>query len=155
MRQGGAIRRMTTFLGIDPGASGAYAIHSAAGWVVEDLPETEEGAFDAAAFHAALLAAGPLTAALERPLPFMLTNADSVLKLGQSYGALLACLQITPGVTIHTPTARSWKAAMKLTAEKGVSVTRARAVLGIGDKMRLRHDKAEAVLLAEWVKQAV
>jgi Holliday junction resolvasome RuvABC endonuclease subunit len=65
-------------------------------WTVEDLPTTEERAFDAAAFHAVLLAASPLTAALERPLPFTMNNANSGLKLGQSYGALLVCLQVTP-----------------------------------------------------------
>lgn len=42
---------------------------------------------------------------------------------------------------------------MKLSAEKAVSVLRAREVLGLGEKMRLRHDKANAVMLAEWVRR--
>ncbi|KWF99082.1 hypothetical protein [Burkholderia cepacia] len=141
---------MASFLGIDPGANGAYALHSPDGWIVEDLPHTEEGAFDAAALYHRLLTAGPLVVALERPLPFTISNADSMLKLGQSYGALLACVSILPDSRVLTPTARSWKAAMGLTSEKGVSVARAREVLEFGPKQRLRHDKAEAVLLAVW-----
>jgi hypothetical protein len=140
---------MTTYIGIDPGAKGAYAINTEGQWTVADLPQQEDGSFDAKAFYTVLAAIpGPLVAVLERPLPFTLNNADSVMKLGRSYGALLACLQILPDAEIRTPTARAWKAGMGLTAEKGVSVARARAVLGLGEKNRLRHDKAEAVLLA-------
>jgi uncharacterized protein with beta-barrel porin domain len=144
----------TTYIGIDPGANGAFAINEGGTWQVHDLPKREDGSFDAAAFHATLTAIpGPLTAALERPLPFTVTNADSIMKLGQSYGALLACLQCVPNAIVRTPTARAWKAGMDLTSEKGLSVARAREVLGFRPNQRLRHDKAEAVLLAEWCRQ--
>ncbi|MEX3926732.1 hypothetical protein AB4Y36_22245 [Paraburkholderia sp. BR10936] len=144
---------MTTFIGIDPGAHGAFAINTAGAWQVEDLPRRDDGSFDAAALHAVLAAIPrPLAAALERPLPFVVTNAGSILKLGQSYGALLACLQIVPNMTVRTPSARAWKAGMKLTSEKALSVARAREVLGFRENQRLRHDKAEEVMLAEWCR---
>lgn len=143
-------------IGIDPGANGAFAFYQeGAGFVViEDLPTNEDGLFDARMFFEMLHALpGPISAALERPLPFTMNNADSILKLGASYGALRALLATRDDLTLHTPTPRSWKAKLGLTSDKKESVLRAREALGADAPKRLRHDKAEAVMLTQWSRQ--
>ena len=141
------------FIGIDPGAHGAVAVVDDLGQVVllEDLPHGENGRVDAGELAAMLAGYAARSVALEQPLAFT-PNAYSMMALGCSFGMCLAALQCI-GVTPLTPVPRSWKAKLDLTSDKAESVARARA-LHADLPARLRHDKAEALLLAHYARGA-
>lgn len=147
------------YIGIDPGAHGALAAFNGVSWRVEDLPHGEDGLVDSVRLAELLVSCMPCAfglIAIERPLPFFVRNADSVMKLGQSYGAIVATARLVVeqhrGWELRTPTAKKWKHDAGLSSEKARSVEVARAELGLSERARLRHDKAEAVLLACWAR---
>ena len=141
------------FVGIDPGAHGAVAVVDDLGRValLEDLPHGANGRVDAGALAAMLAGFAARSVALEQPVAFT-PNAYSMMALGCSFGMCLAALQCI-GVDPLTPVPRSWKAKLSLTADKAESVARARALHG-DLPARLRHDKAEALLLAHYARAA-
>lgn len=139
------------FIGIDPGAHGAVAVVDQAGSVLllEDLPHGEDGRVNAAALACMLAGYDAPAVALESPIAFT-PNAYSMMALGCSFGMCLATLQCI-GVDPLLPVPRSWKARLQLTSDKMESVARARALHPDLPK-RLRHDKAEALLLAQYAR---
>lgn len=143
--------KLEHFIGIDPGAHGAVAVVNSAGSVVllEDLPHDPTGRVNAGALASMLASFDAATVALEQPLAFT-PNAYSMMALGCSFGLCLGSLQCI-GLDPLTPVPRSWKAKLSLTSDKAESVARARA-LHEGLPARLRHDKAEALLLAEYAR---
>lgn len=140
------------YLGIDPGKTGAIAAITADREVLllADLPLTGDGeTLDALKLLALLqpLEAYTCHLAIEKPLCYGLT-VWSGLSLGISYGICLA-IGSTACSSVLQASARSWKNSMGLTSDKKESVIRAQASFE-GLPKRLRHDKAEALLLAEY-----
>lgn len=137
------------YLGLDPGKSGAYAVISGSREVLmlEDLPLVDDR-IDYLAMCAALAPYHLTAAALEQPIPYAV-NAYSAMSLGATWGLCLAAvLQVAPD-RLLLPTASSWKRHSGLTADKALSVATAREKFE-GLPKRLRHDKAEALLLADY-----
>lgn len=137
------------YLGLDPGKTGAVAIISRdlEVLVLEDLPIVDDRIDYLALYH--LVAARHITAAaLEQPLSYGM-NAYTCLSIGTTWGLCLgAVLQANPA-RLLTPTASSWKKHSGLTADKAMSKATAQALF-TGLPKRLRHDKAEALLLAHY-----
>jgi hypothetical protein len=138
---------MTTsiYLGIDPGKTGAIAAITADREVLllADLPLTDDGeTLDAKRLLDLLQPLEAYTRHLVIEKPWQ------GLSICVSYGICLAVGQM--GCTsVLQATARSWKASRCLSSNKNESVARARASFE-GLPKRLRHDKAEALLLAEY-----
>lgn len=141
------------YIGIDPGAKGAVAAITRGGEVLllSDLPFCTDRQLDCLAFQRLLatLPAIQSVAVLERAECYGVP-AYSALKLGAVYGALRALLYAS-GAEVCTPTASSWKRACGLTWDKSYSVIVARGLFQSLPRV-LRHDKAEALLLADYAR---
>jgi Holliday junction resolvasome RuvABC endonuclease subunit len=139
------------FVGIDPGSDGAVAVIDSECNVllIADLEKDENtGATDAFALKSALaLFAGRIAGfCIEQPTAFV-KNSHAMLRLGMSFGVCCAIGQTSAPALIIYPTPRRWKSAMGLSADKDESTSLAfDAFMGL--PKRMRHDKAEALLLA-------
>ncbi len=150
-----AIRCMSTTLitiGIDPGAKGAVAVvRGREVLLLQDLPAPE----DSAALLEMLRPYAGAVGCIEHPVAFSM-NAYTAVRLGASYGAARAVLSAVGCVSVGEPTPSAWKRRMGLAggaAGKGKSVEMARVLFDALPK-RLRHDKAEALLLAAYAGRA-
>ncbi len=152
----------------DPGTSGAIAVVcSRQGFYdVADLPTCSNGSGDAArvrqqidpeALRALLrswsiqymFAREDVLGVIERLQPFGKASPVTLMSMGYSAGIIEGTLR--PFVSrIVKPLPREWKRVFGLAAEKSDSVECARRLYGDALPKRLRHDKAEAVLLARW-----
>lgn len=145
------------FCGIDPGLSGAIAIILANLTVLllEDMPTVQVSGssivktqVDAKALFLITSAQGILTAAaVERMILFPKLSKTSALSLGDSSACARAAIDITGCNLVLQPTASQWKKALGVNAEKASSIALARRLFADLPR-RLRHDKAEALLLA-------
>lgn len=171
-------------LGIDPGVNGAFAFLDATvgddgvlTWTkaraICDMPNTHslDGARrpNVTAINRILEAARPDHIVLERvhAMPFSRTlpsrDRDPVTEwsLAQGYGMVLACcLMSVPEERLHLPTPSAWKRKLGVTSDKGTSVRLARSlnITGTGGALEAgtaQHDRAEAILLADFFRVAV
>jgi hypothetical protein len=148
------MQNSTFFIGIDPGRGGAMAILTDAGHLafLDNLPLNAEGWLDLpkarSRIHQALPAGHRLLGAVERPLGFT-PNITAMMKLALSFGQAQALLQLVCE-QVFTPTAKEWKTLAGLTREKADSVSLARKRISGLPTKALRHDKAEALLLADF-----
>ena len=145
----------TTFIGIDPGLSGAVAVLDQQGVLVlvEDLPTCRQGGFIKRRVDPTQLRAIVAPYAQDSLVALELVGArtgQGALS-GASLASSMACCE---GVLVGLGAERVlrlppmiWKAGMGLVGRgKGGSVDRAKALTG----RTLRHDQAEAVLLARF-----
>lgn len=143
----------TTFIGLDPGAHGAVALIDAAGGLLAllDVPTDAHGMLDAHRLSIELKEriAGPSLAVLEEPT-LQAPSKRTIAKQFAGYGAALAVLlSVCSDVVVVKPDA--WKAHLSLTSDKSESKDRARTLYPSLPKV-LRHDKAEALLLAVYAR---
>lgn len=162
----------------DPGTSGAIAaVCSRRGFLqVLDLPTCDNGSGEAARVRQQIdpeelreivrdwstiygWAREDVVGVIERLQPFtrpqtqqapkFQASAVTLMSMGYSAGIIEGTLR--PFVSrIVKPLPREWKRVFGLAAEKAGSVECARRLYGDALPKRLRHDKAEAVLLARW-----
>jgi hypothetical protein len=145
----------------DPGGSGALAIvrrRDCHVLLVCNLTFRDKLELDAPALRATIKAAlqdvppGPCTYVIERPVaapmkPGFGMTAYSAMMLGACYGALQAVLSEFATPAKWQPSSRGWKRQMGLSSSKRESVVRAKQLF-VGLPNVLRHDRAEALLLA-------
>ena len=156
------------FLGIDPGLSGALAVLSDAGRLVDvvTMPTEPHGksrrvsgrelrAFldsIAAATEGASIALCMLELVASRPGQ----GAPSVFTFGRAFGTVEGVLSAL-AVPIDYATPQTWKRAFGLTSDKGESIRKAcdlvPGLAGWPRKQGPTHDQAEAVLLAEFARR--
>lgn len=160
---------MTTFVGIDPGLTGAWAAIDSAGKVVriDDIPTMASGGKGAkvqrqvnpaalAADLRSLMSDGDaVMVALERTSAMPGQGVSSMFSMGDSYGAIRAAVAIKSLPCEHV-SPQSWKRAMGLDSDK--ERCRAKAIQLFPDAAELLarkkdHNRAEALLLAEWLRR--
>jgi crossover junction endodeoxyribonuclease RuvC len=152
---------LTTFIGVDPGLSGAIAILHDGGYVVYDIPtmakgsgtvKTEINARGMADIFKKGVVSSPI-AALERVNAMPGQGVASVFSLGDSFGvcrAVLACQSI-PTIYI-TPT--EWKKHYKLTSDKEEARSMAIKLFPHAELHLKKHiDRAEALLIANYIRE--
>lgn len=152
----------------DPGTSGAIAaVCSRRGLLeVADLPTCSNGSGDAArvrqqidpeALRALLrdwsnrhaFALEAVAGVIERLQPFGKASPVTLMSMGYSAGIIEGVMTPFVGALVK-PLPREWKKVFGLDATKADSVECARRLYGDALPKRLRHDKAEAVLLARY-----
>lgn len=139
------------YIGIDPGRSGAMAVLRGIDvLLLTDLPTTPEGWLDVPraldCLREVLPAKALVFGAVEQPAAFT-PNAGALMTLAISFGQTHALLQQICG-RLFTPTPRVWKTQAGLTGDKADSNALVSTLFPQLDMRRLRHDKAEALLLA-------
>jgi crossover junction endodeoxyribonuclease RuvC len=152
---------LTTFIGVDPGLSGAIAILHDGGYAVYDIPtmskgsgtvKTEINARGMADIFRKQVNSSPI-AALERVNAMPGQGVASVFSLGDSFGvcrAVLACQSI-PTIYI-TPT--EWKKHYKLTSDKEEARAMAIKLFPHAELHLKKHiDRAEALLIANYIRE--
>lgn len=155
-------------IAVDPGLSGAVACLCETRGLLElaDLPVCENGAgekstvrrqIDGHAFRAMLkdwsarhqFALHSVFGVIERMQPFGKGGPVTMMSIGYSAGLVEGVLSEFATV-IEKPAAKLWKQRFGLTNDKSKSAVAARMLFGDRLPKRLRHDKAEAALLARW-----
>lgn len=153
---------------VDPGLSGAVACVCSQRGLLElaDLPVCANGAGAKATVKRqvdgrALLemigewsarhdfARDEVVGVIERIVPFGKANPSALLSMGYSAGMVEGVLAQFVR-RIEKPAPKVWKRRFGLTNDKARSAEAARALCGDQLPKRLRHDKAEAVLLGRW-----
>lgn len=154
------VELLTTYVGIDPGLSGAIAFLRGDKYTVVDIPIIQKGSgfikneINAKGLHDILkknIDSQPI-AALERVNAMPGQGSASVFSLGDSFGvcrAILACAHVP--MFYITPV--EWKKHYKLTRDK--EEARALAVKMFPDAelhLKKHIDRAEALLIANYIK---
>ena len=138
------------FLGLDPGKKGAIALLSEKNVVfLENLPiDLQSNRIDTLKLVKLLepYRNKEIIAYIEEPACYNLTSW-AALSLGTTYGICLASLLINSNIQVNAVKARTWKKLLGLTSSKLGSKEMAQTLIK-GLPTRLRHDKAEAGLLA-------
>ena len=151
------------FIGIDPGLSGAVAVLSPAGRLVDvfDMPVVDKRVnatllHDAVRFYVEHVDAGRLSAVVEQVASRPGQGVASTFKFGTSYGVVLGVLGALEIPVTHVRP-NVWKRAVGVTADKGSS--RRKAIDLWPDKAqmfaRVKDDgRAESALIAWWAWRA-
>ena len=153
---------LNTFIGVDPGLSGAVAMIDHLGYRVWDIPTIAKGTgvvkseINAAGMLDILQSADFHTmAALERVNAMPGQGVSSVFSLGDSFGccrSVLACARIP--VLYVTPT--MWKKHYKLTSDKEEARALAVRMFPKAELHLKKHiDRAEALLIANYLKDSL
>jgi crossover junction endodeoxyribonuclease RuvC len=152
---------LSTFIGVDPGLSGAVAIINGDSYFVYDIPTMLKGSgtvkYEINAKGMADIfrthVASPPMAAIERVNAMPGQGVASVFSLGDSFGscrAVLACQNI-PTLYI-TPI--TWKKYYKLTSDKEEARALAIKLFPNAELHLKKHiDRAEALLIANYLKE--
>lgn len=152
---------LNTFIGVDPGLSGAVALICGSDYRVIDIPIMQKGSgtvkFEINASAMAELLKkeinSPPTAILERVNAMPGQGVASVFSLGDSFGAcraVLACLHV-PTFYI-TPV--TWKKFYKLSSDKEEARALAIKLFPKAELHLKKHiDRAEALLMANYLKE--
>lgn len=138
---------MSVVLGIDPGLRGAAAVLEVvapdgviSGWRLLDVE-------DAGLVLGALKAADLVVLETQRASPQM--GVASAFALGRAHGVWLGLLAAASPRAVRHVEPAAWRGAFGLTSkEDGVDM--AREVVGEPTRALLRHDEADALLLAWW-----
>ncbi|HLA81873.1 MAG TPA: hypothetical protein VJP78_09715 [Thermoleophilia bacterium] len=147
---------MTTWIGIDPGREGAYAILTEHGAFVLDLPWIGKD-LDIGLIKR-WLPSGEVRAAIEQSQPMPRQGAVSAHTTGYGMGMLVG-LFLGMGIPFETVRPAIWKKAMGIPpkSDKGASVQLARRLFPAANLVtprgRLLDGRAEALLLAEWIRR--
>ena len=138
-------------LGVDPGKTGAIAAVDATTGVlvwVEDMPHDVNGAL----IRELLLNEHAIGAWVEQVHAMPRQGVSSTFAFGVAYGKVLGALTALL-VPVHHVTPATWKKAMRVTADKGTSRTRAVDLFPThaGTFARVKDDgRAEAALIARY-----
>lgn len=151
---------LKTFIGVDPGLSGAVAFLHEDSYTVVDIPTMAKGSgtvkseIDAQGLYKLLFRGIHQlpAAALERVNAMPGQGVASVFSLGDSFGvcrATLACASIP--TTYVTPT--EWKRHFKLTSDKEEARALAIKMFPAAELHLKKHiDRAEALLIAAYLR---
>lgn len=146
----------TIIIGIDPGLTGALAVIALRDATpsllsLHDLPvERDHRRLDATLLHALLASLPPPTLVVTETL-FPPRNTRTAMSLGDTTGVIRAVCAVR-GLTLAEVRPADWKRLAGLSTDKSESVALARRLHPELCDKRLRHDKAEAVLLAHYGK---
>lgn len=153
------------FLGIDPGLSGALAVLTDAGRLVDvvSMPTEPHGKSrrvsgrELRAFldgiTTATGGAGITLCVLEQVASRPGQGAPSVFTFGRAFGAVEGVLSALAVPTDYA-TPQTWKRAFGLTSDKAESIRKACDLLPeLAARKRTTHDQAEAALLAEFARR--
>ena len=149
---------MSLVLGIDPGLTGAVAVldDPLRVLLLADLPIIRDRSLawvDGQRLQSALLdaiAGRQCRAVVERVSAMPRQGVASSFGFGVGFGSILSVLQ-TLLLPLELVTPAVWKRAMGLTAEKRVSLDKARLLFPSAELHLAKHEgRAEALLLAHW-----
>jgi len=154
---------LTTFVGVDPGLTGAIAVLHGDEYAVYDIPTIKKG--DGAVKYeidpagmGRLLREGIINrvrvvAALERVNSMPGQAAAATFSLGDSFGVCRSVLSLTNlPLTYITPMA--WKKYFKLSKDKEEARALAVKLYPLADLHLKKHiDRAEALLIATYLKE--
>lgn len=142
---------MSVYLGVDPGATGAFAcvLEGRLHWI-EDMPNPLHGAiirdlFDEVGTH--------YTAAVEDVHSMPGQGVSTTFKFGMNHGIVLGALGALR-IPYRLVTPGQWKKAMRVTADKDTARTRAIELWPAHAQLFARkrdHGRAEAALIARWL----
>ena len=142
---------MTTYLGIDPGGSGALALVNDDGVYVEHikLKETEHDVGNWLRLWSPTIR----FAMLERVSSMPRQGVASSFKFGQSYGFCIGLLTAYD-VAYELTTPAKWQSAMKCRTKGDKNVSKAAAQRLFSGQVKVTHAVADALLLAEHCRRA-
>ena len=135
-----------TYIGIDPGKSGAIAMLRGGECGSYNLDNTEA---DVAAYLEP--GVGPYFALLERAAARPGQGVSSMFKFGQSYGFLRGLL-IAHRIPFEEVTPQKWQSAMGCLSKGDKNVTKARAQQ-LFPQLKITHANADALLIAEYCRR--
>lgn len=149
------------YIGVDPGKTGAIAALDAQGvpLCLIDIPylgkDIDVQRLDIEIGN--ITQGVPAHAAIERQQVFPQQGAVSGFTIGYGYGMLVG-LFLGLGISFETPRPAKWKHDMGLTDDKDASIQMARRLFPTAELVKPRartpsNDRAEALLLAEWVRR--
>ena len=147
-------------LGVDPGITGAVALVGDGYLAVDDIPTMGEGKrriINAAGLADLIRRWGPTQAILERVHALPKQGVSSSFRFGQSLGTIegvLASLQISTRYV----TPAGWKRHYRLPSDKDAARLAAiQRYPNIADQLARKkdHNRAEALLIAHWGREAV
>jgi Holliday junction resolvasome RuvABC endonuclease subunit len=145
---------MTCILGIDPGASGAFAVYFTdhpERVSVEDMPVVA-GEVDAATLAKRIAAMAPDLAFVERVHAMPKQGVSSTFAFGRAYGVVLGVIGAA-AIPLHLVTPGKWKAHMRLSSDKEQARALAlRLFPACSDhfKRKKDHGRAEAALICRY-----
>ena len=153
---------MTYYCGIDPGLSGAIALLSTTGKIVDvhDLPILQVGAkrvLDLAVLRTLLPVVNDTPVAIERVAAMPGQGVTGMFRLGEVYGMLQGMLAMGRyRVSLVTP--QAWKKVMMAGMPKDKDASRQRCSQLWPDNAQLwrrkkDHGRCDALLLAEWLRR--
>lgn len=138
------------FLGIDPGASGGFAVLDSSGRIVDvsKMPDTERDISDYIAEFRTRIVVGAIEAVHSMPRQ----GVASSFKFGASYGGLRMAL-ICHGIPFETVTPQAWQKSMHCLSKGDKNVTKARAQ-ELFPAQKITHAIADCLLIAEHTRRA-
>ncbi|WP_322997475.1 hypothetical protein [Castellaniella sp.] len=145
-----------TWLGIDPGISGAWALLDDEGRIdAGDLPVVD-GQIDVPALARLVRAAEPHAAVIERVGSMPGQGVASTFKFGAAYGDARATI-MTLGVRTHFVVPTKWKRHFSLSKDKEASRALAIRMWPEADcfSRKKDHGRAEAALIALWASKNI
>lgn len=150
------------FLGIDPGVSGAIAMIAKDGLLLEleDLPVSKVGTsneIDVMALDS-LLSLWEVDhlnckVILERAMTMPRDGRVGAFNMGANFGRLQALLTVC-SLSWSMVLPQAWKKSMGVTKDKSSSILLAQRIFpGASLERKKDHNRAEALLLAEWLRR--
>jgi len=137
---------MKTFIGVDPGGSGAVA------WIDDEGPHssklkdlTDRDLFDL--LTEIRVSSSDVFGVLEQVASRPGQGVSSMFKFGMSYGGLRMAL-VAASIPFETVTPAKWQGAMKCRTKGDKNVTKA-AAQRLFPTIKITHANADALLLAE------
>ena len=141
-----------TYIGIDPGKSGAIAALNDNGELdCGQEPQRNDATESDIADFIAVCAACSKFAFIERVAARPGQGVSSSFKFGQSYGFLRGLL-IANGIPFEEVTPQKWQSAMGCLSKGDKNVTKARAQQ-LFPQLKITHANADAILIAEYCRR--
>jgi hypothetical protein len=147
--------KMGTYIGIDPGQSGAIAVINRDGYTVDDWPGDEVAAADLILTikHNAP-GCGGIVAALESVHAMPRQGVSSTFKFGCNFGIWRGILAMA-GIPFRLVRPQEWQRGVITKADgKTSSLAAARRLFPAASMDRVRdHGRADALLIADWLRR--
>jgi crossover junction endodeoxyribonuclease RuvC len=140
---------MNTYIGVDPGKSGAVVAITSEGIKIcrNDMTEADLGSF----FKTFEESWEPVFAMIERVHSMPKQGVSSTFKFGENYGFLRGCL-ISAGIPFEEVTSQKWQKFMGCLSKGDKNVTKARAQQ-LFPGIKVIHQIADALLIAEYCRR--
>jgi crossover junction endodeoxyribonuclease RuvC len=147
---------LTTYIGIDPGKTGALAILAPTENLVYDVPLIGKD-YDVRSMATLILHAGiclgETLACIEHASSRPGEGVASSFTAGYGYGLWIGILS-SLAVAYRTVRPSTWKREMGVSADKDLSRAKARALFPLLDlSLKKHHGRAEALLLAQYARE--